>query len=506
MSSTKRLLQKIPLYVLLFPALTVFILAVNNLGQIDLQVLMRPLLYSMLATVTVFLASWLIGRDLQRAGLMTFCLAAFTLTYGHVYGLMAGRVIGEWVIGTHANLLILWSILFLVCEYVVLFRITKPSNITLILNFVMIFMTLFQAGQILTYEVRAQIVSRKTDAEISETLLQPENPETLPDVYFIILDKYARSDALRESFYQYDNAAFIENLRDLGFWVPECSRSNYSFTVMSLSSQLNMAFVEDLTDEPNLKTTTALIQNNRVHNAFKEVGYTTIAFDMGFSWGNMKDFDYYFDGVPENIDTWSLDPFEILYLRSTLGILLFEGSTEIGSQVTLSDIEQKANRTHVILDVLPEIYQLPGPKFVHAHIIPPHGPFIFNADGTLNNNPDEVDPIEGYRQQLAFIEPRILEVIDAIIQNSPEPPIIILQGDHGFGKKYVTSNLLALYLPDNGAEGLSDRITLVNVFPHIFTTYFGTDLNNLPDVSFTRTDDWYESVRLEEWNPDCRLP
>jgi hypothetical protein len=267
-----------------------------------------------------------------------------------------------------------------------------------------------------------------------------------------------------------------------------------------------MAYVEDLTDEPSLKTTSALIQNNRVHEAFEEIGYTTIAFEMGFSWGNLKHSDYYFDEIPDNIDTWSLDPFELLYLRSTLGVLLFEVDSDIGTQVSLSDVERKASRTLVLLDVLPDIPKLLGPKFVHAHFVTPHPPFIFRADGSLNENPDDVDPLKGYRGQLAFIEPRILDVLQQILENSDQPPIIILEGDHAFGEKYVTSNLLALFLPENGEQGLDDQITLVNVFPHIFNTYFGTDIDYLPDLSFTHTDDWYESVPLEEWNPDCRQP
>jgi hypothetical protein len=506
MKAIKKSLKKFPYYVFLFPALTVLILAVNNLGQIQISVITRPLIYSVLGALVVFLVSWLLIQDIQRAGLFSFCLVGFTLTYGHFYEVMDGRVIGEWVVGTHTTMLILWGLLFLISAYFMIFRLQNTANFTIILNLVMILMSLFQATHIFTYEVRVEILQHKTESELNQAFLQPEDPENLPDVYFIILDKYARSDALRESFYHYDNSEFIQALQDMGFWVVECSRSNYAFTVMSLSSQLNMAYVEDLTDEPSLKTTKALIQNNRVHDAFEEIGYTTVAFDMGFSWGNMKDFDYYFDETPDNIDTWSLDPFEVLYLRSTMGVLLFEAETDIGAQVSLSDVERKANRTQVILEVLPEIPKLPGPNFVHAHIVTPHPPFIFNADGSLNENPDEVDPIQGYREQLAFIEPRILEVLQEIIQNADQPPIIILEGDHGFGKKFVTSNLLAMYLPDGGAGGLSDHMTLVNVFPHIFNTYFGTNLEYLPDLSFTHTDDWYESVPLEEWNPACRLP
>ena len=501
--NTKNRLKTIPLYVLLFPAFSVLVLAANNLGQIELKVILRPLLYSTLASLIVFFVCWLFFQKYYPAGILTFLISFFSLTYGHFFTLMEDRVIGNWVIGTHTYMLILWAVLFLAAVYFLLFKINDLSSLTMILKIVMGALVLFQIGIISAYEVKAQIISDNLGTDQDNTLLQPPDTSTMPDIYFIILDKYARSDAL-QSFYKYDNSEFIAGLESQGFWVAPCSRSNYAFTVMSLSSQLNMAYVEDLTDNPSLKTTTALIKNNIVHEAVEEAGYTTIAFEMGFTWGNMKNFDFYFDEIPDNIDTWSLDPFEILYLRSTLGVLLFEGTNEVGEQVSMTDIERKAARTQLILDVLPEIPQKPGPKFVHAHIVTPHPPYIFNADGTLNPNPEERNPSEGYRAQLAFIEKRILAVVQQIIENSETQPIIIIEGDHGFGKKYVTSNLLAMHLPDNGEAGLPDDMTLVNVFPHIFNTYFGTEIDYLPNLSFTHTDDWYESVLIEEWNPACK--
>jgi len=500
-----KILKKFPLFIILLPIFTVLVLAANNLGEIDLNVIWRPLGISLIPPTLLFLFGWVILGNYYKAGLFSFTISLFILTYGHFYHLMEGRVIGNWVIGTHPYMLFLWSILCLGMLYLMVFQSKSPDKLNLILNIVMLALTIFQIFLITTYEARAQIIDRQTRDEEPQTLLNPENLQKMPDVYFIILDKYGRADALKD-FYHYDNAEFINGLEELGFWVADCSRTNYSFTVMSLSSQLNMAFVEDLTNQPSLKTTRALIRNNVVHKAFEELGYTTIAFEMGFTWGNMKHFDYFFDEIPDNIDTWALDPFEIMYLRSTMGIFLFDGDTKIGTSVSMTDIEEKAARTKLILDVLPEIPKLKGNKFVHAHIITPHPPYIFNADGTLNPDPDEVDPMEGYRQQLAYIEPRILEVLEKIIDESPRPPIIILEGDHGFGRKYVTSNLLALYLPNQDQPELEDNMTLINVFPYIFNTYFGTQIPMLPDQSYTHTDDWYESVPNEEWNPDCRIP
>ena len=499
----KRIITHFPYAALIFPAVTVLILAANNLGQILFSAVWRTLLISLAFALGLILLSWLFLRDLTRAGIMAFLVGFFTLTYGHFFDLMDGRVIGNWVIGTHLYMLILWGILFGVSTYFLVFRLKNSENLSHILNFVVLALLIFQIGKITVNEVKVGIANAQTEQdEFDPTLLHLETSTNSPDVYFILLDKYGRSDALK-AYFNYDNSDFIQGLKDLGFWVADCSRSNYSFTVMSLASQLNMDYVEHLTDTPNLKTTSALINNNVVHQAFKDTGYTTIAFDMGFSWGNMKSFDHYYDTYPEDLNTWYMNPFEILYLKSTIGILVFEDKSELGVQVTLSDLERKAERTNLILDVLPDIPRIPGPKFVHAHIVSPHPPYVFNADGSLNPDAEDTTEKEGYPAQLAYLEPRILADVQQIIERSKRPPIIIIEGDHAFDDKYVTSNLLALYLPDGGTEGLDEHMTLINVFPYIFNTYFGTNIQYFPDLSYTHTKDWYESVPIEEWNSNC---
>lgn len=498
-----KFLKSFPLYPFLFPLITVLILTVHNLGQMQLGVAGRPLLIGLCLALIVYLLSWVGFKTAARAGLFTFLALFFALTYGHFYDVMEGRVIGSWVIGTSLYMAILWAALFAAALYFLVFRLRNYEDLTAILNIIVLVLLLVQLGRIAVYEVQVGIAHAQAGEHAEEaTFLQPEDRENLPDVYFILLDKYGRSDAL-ETYFDYDNSEFIQGLKDMGFWVADCSRSNYSFTVMSLASELNLDYVYNLTDTPNLKTTSALIQNNLVHQVFEELGYTTIAFDMGYSWGNLKESDYYFDSYPEEIDTWEMDPFELLYLKSTLAKLLFTHPTDLAAQVSLSDIERKAARTTLVLDLLPELPQIAGPKYVHAHIINPHPPYVFNADGTLNPDAEDTPESEGYPAQLAFLEPRILDAVQKILDESEQPPIIIIEGDHGFGKKYVTSNLLALYLPDGGTEGLDDHMTLVNVFPTIFNTYFGTDIELLPDESYTHTKDWYESVPIEEWNESC---
>ena len=67
----------------------------------------------------------------------------------------------------------------------------------------------------------------------------------LPDIYYIILDDYARADVL-ENLFHYDNSPFLNALRAKGFYVADRSHSNYSQTMLSLASSLNSMYLEDL--------------------------------------------------------------------------------------------------------------------------------------------------------------------------------------------------------------------------------------------------------------------
>ena len=64
-----------------------------------------------------------------------------------------------------------------------------------------------------------------------------------PDIYYIILDAYGRSDVLQTT-YGIDNSVFLSQLQELGFYVAECSMSNYAQTELSLSSSLNLNYLQ----------------------------------------------------------------------------------------------------------------------------------------------------------------------------------------------------------------------------------------------------------------------
>jgi hypothetical protein len=153
------------------------------------------------------------------------------------------------------------------------------------------------------------------------------------------------------------------------------------------------------------------------------------------------------------------------------------------------------------LDELPKVPDLPGPKFVFAHILLPHKPFVFGPDGqflelaspySLNEDTatsNEVRYEVGYRWQVEYLNKRVAPVLQHIIANSAVPPIIIVQGDHGPTEKHSSRQarltiLNAYFLPGGGEKALYPSITPVNTFRVIFDTYFGSQLGLLNDASY----------------------
>jgi hypothetical protein len=58
----------------------------------------------------------------------------------------------------------------------------------------------------------------------------------------IVLDGYASLNS-STTLHGFDNTSFFDSLKTLGFEFPEKSKSNYSMTFLSLSSSLNMDYL-----------------------------------------------------------------------------------------------------------------------------------------------------------------------------------------------------------------------------------------------------------------------
>jgi sulfatase-like protein len=327
-----------------------------------------------------------------------------------------------------------------------------------------------------------------------------------PDIFYIIVDGYGRSDVLRE-LYGVDNSAFIEALQDRGFFVASESRSNYIRTIRSLASSLNMSYLTPISaqmgnSDAYWPVTRDLIGKNQVMEALKAMGYRIVATtdvsdvtDIGWADTHMR---------PYAIHVSDLDQ---AWLGHTAFSVLPAGLTS-RFMPTMS-YESKRRVASATLAELPKVASTPGPKFVFAHILLPHPPFVFAADGTPVDPPypflgfdgegfpgSRQEYVSGYAGQVEFLDSQLLGVIDGILRNSETPPIIVIQGDHGPGSRLDTlsidnsclwerfSILNAYYLPGVAARDIPPDITPVNTFRLIYNHYFSTEIPLLPNRQY----------------------
>lgn len=493
---------------ILFPFLFILYAILNavytNLGQIDPLQALRPLLVlSALAGLSILCLGALL-KDRHYAGYLSFLFLAYVILFGHLHNLLRNwpplkEKAVPWL------MLVVWSIPFIILSARKLWtrfggarRVTPALNLVLALALLIQFVaTLIQYGP----AAPLQIVYAGEDPAPETVEELTLDCTTTPDIYYIVLDGYGRQDVLDKQ-YGVDTRSFLSSLEQKGFDVAGESHSNYIQTVYSLASSLNFRFINP---EPQgtsgFQYFSDLVSDNRVTALLEQCGYQTIAFESGFFFTERPDVDTYLTD-----DGFGLSGIENLLLAGTPLEMLANAL-----KASPPDFSYEAHRERILFafDELQRIPQEPQPTFVFAHIISPHPPFVFDAQGnsvepnfrySLNDGDDyhgtNREYRKGYAAQVQFINQKLLEAVDAILATSETPPVIILQGDHGPGRLLDwysparsclwerTTILNAYYLPGESVPYLPESITPVNTFRVVLNTYFGTDLELLADKTY----------------------
>ena len=492
-----------PILFFLFPILS---LLAFNVQELYPSQALRSLLVSVAVCLLLWSFTYVLVRDVRRAAILTSVAGLLFFSYGHVFPAVADWHIGEFALGRHRYLLAFWGMLSLA----LLALVARPGFSTVpatrILNLTSTLLVIMPVASLLWYSGLTLAAGEPRQARLAPFHLRPPPDQQLPDIYYIILDGYARADHMAQDI-GLDNGEFVQFLEDRGFVVLPEARSNHNFTPLSLSSSLNMVFVQDLGvllrrgyyPKPFIEP----IRHSRVRQALEEAGYVTVAVRTGYLPTEITDADLFVspDSVqPEKVRLFGgTNVFEDMLAYSTLlrsmidlGLIDLPGQNAAlqGERATKHEIVAAA------FDNLAALPQTDGPKFVFAHIIALHGPtYLFDRDGvpleidapyTLLENPDVPGSgIDKYRDQAIYITRRTEEMVQAILDSSSTPPVIILQADHGSGEvmnvNQRTAILNAILVKRECRDQLYPSMTPVNSFRTIFNCYFDAGLPMLSD-------------------------
>ena len=477
-----------PWFPIAISAYPVLALLSANAGQIQPTAGIRSLLVSVAFGGILYFVIWLFLRQAHKSAFITTLWLALFFSFGHAY-----IAVDEKYPETNYTLWLamVWIALFMFAlAWALRSRSTSVSS-TAAFNTIALALLVMSTGQI-RFEGKPRSVHAlgASHAPTQNDLALPQYP---PDVYYIILDSYAREDFLK-MVYDYDNSEFVDALQKRGFYVAACSQSNYVRTEISLASSLNMMYIQELDDAFTPESTARrrlwdALKHSAVRHNFESLGYETVNFATGFAWMELEDADHFLTPPPFSS---MLTEFEGLFLRTTLTRYVQDWGWVDPDEVLGQSFRDRFSN---IFDNINDVASMPGPQFSYIHLISPHPPFIFDAEGNPTYPPDFWNEQrqypndkyqKGYTHQVTYLNTRVLEAVDTILEESDTPPIIIIQGDHGAWMQPKDRRmwiLNAYYLPENN-DKLYPSISPVNTFRLVFNLYFGGKYEMLEDVSY----------------------
>ncbi len=321
-----------------------------------------------------------------------------------------------------------------------------------------------------------------------------------PDVFFIILDMYP-SNLVLDKYFRFDNKEFTNKLESLGFNVFSNSKSNYSRTSLSLASILNMEYIHNESDTISNELTVSnlnyILENGKVQNYFKKKGYNFYWFEGGYLSGK-KEYasNEIFIPVPGTLYSRqeSADNDFLMHFINNSVLSPFS------EKIKIISVEIFRKRINNILFNLPILAKNKDYKFVFAHIMAPHPPFIFGENGEkIYYSESSMDKKSTFINQLKYINKRMIDVLEKIVKsNNGRDKIIIIQGDHGtreilpnniYSSKQnwveeAFGNFNAVYFSDTTKNAKVKYFTPVNTFRFIFNLEFNEHFKFLDDKEY----------------------
>ena len=510
-----------PLALAFFPTLS---LAAGNRGEnIRLGDLVFPLLICFWTALTAWAVARALTRDRDRRALITVALVAWFLGYGVIATAMLELPPG-FPLGREEFLLPLSLLLLLLTCWLIFKWKGDLGGVSRFLNRVTLLLFLFLPARYLGASRAPSITWKPT---IPSTDVHSAEPDSLPDIYYVVLDAYTGSKSLLTN-YGFDNSSFESWLRSRGFYVPRESRSNYASTFLALAAALNWQYLDWI---PNTLGKSSrdrtlpyrMIEDSRTVRLLKTLGYRIVFFPTAY--GATSRIMYADELIPSGARGQPKVRSEFLAVWIRLTIL--PSLVDVGCRISKCNLDAmpfQPESPDLILWKFTRLGEVAtsrrGPKFVFAHLLVPHEPYVFEANCAPKpiHWSARVDPAgdpdmhRAYVEQVRCVNLQLETFIRHVLEKSARPPIIILQADHGNGRfpfgrppdlgdisldqlTERTDIFAAYYLP--GAHVvLYDSITPINVLPIILRTYFGAAIPPLEDHTYYSS--WGQPYRFTQ--------
>jgi len=313
-----------------------------------------------------------------------------------------------------------------------------------------------------------------------------------PNVYYLLFDEYPGYQSLKDSF-GYSNDSLYHFLQNRNFSILP-TFSNYDFTFFSMSSILNMHYVEKDYDPLNITQRTLQLRLNEIRNA-SVVG---IFEDMGYEFRNYSIFDVAGQHAVSDHNDF-LPVHSILLTDKILHNRIIRHSGWLIQKFPLWKKKymyqhEKNNNYSEEMVLKTSLEKNSKPFFCYSHFVLPHGPFYRDSTGRRNTDA-QIDDTKTWSRELYFSYVKyanifIRALVEKLVSNDPGA-IIVVMSDHGYRsfkntrpyEPFNYDNICAVRFPDKNYPVIREKWSNVNFFRYLFNSQFGQSMPYLADSS-----------------------
>lgn len=491
-----KFLARVPLYPLLAAAYAVLFMYAGNISDVLPSDLVWPLTVALVAAAAILAICGLVLRDIRRGALLASALIVAFAFFGHLGAQLDGEAV------TEPMQLAGWLIFVVLVGIYAIRARGSLDGVTTALNAFGLVLVVISLVTIIPAET-GRAVRATEAAPVSGQLLAEASRVPDRDIYFIVLDRYGSDWSIKERF-GIDNDIYPK-LEAAGFQVIPGGRASYRASDFSIASTLSMQTLNDLTQSVGRTSEDRTparerLGDHEVGRFLRANGYRYV--HLGSWYGPTHT-----NPIADENRRWGQTTEFEQVLRDNTALPALERLVGTAPE----DNEFRNRHRNEALFQLRQLHRLadePERTFTFAHVLLPHPPYGFDADGNIVLSEVEKTAVaagregELFEEQLAFTNDRVMELVDKLLDRPPEEqPIIVLTGDEGpficynddcidgspeaYGIRFGT--LRAYYLPGLDYEVPADD-TGVNIFRMILREYFGADLPDLPNRSYSWPD------------------
>jgi hypothetical protein len=494
------LLKEFPWHVLLLTALPVLTLFVAGVSHFHWSELFHPV--GIIWTIVVFAIAVLFFwfKSVLKAAVLVSLAGFFLLQFTYIKEIFISP--GQ---DSYFGEIYLLS-LAVICVWVLWYyryKASEPVKLNKILNLFALVLICFQLVKWYQKDNTTDVQNSGLNHFLDQEITAGISPDSI-HILYIVLDEYGREDRLKFDF-QIDNSEFMGYLKK-NFVAADKARSNYWATAYSLSSTLNLEYLDTLqslygSGKDNWRILHHCINNARLFNFLRSQNIPIYRTNTTLSEHVQFDQEDEMLQKEEYGKLYNLN--YVFWQRSVLS--KFQRLWKKSSNQRYTDHARQINDG---FESLKQFYaNKPGAKsFVYAHFMVPHPPFIFNSEGQIlehdvlypgndyNVSDDEWTRL--YAEQLAYVNKKVREVIEIALEDTTNPPVIVIQGDHGARRDWGENkdnldvesldrftNLNAICIP-YASVSVPEDLTMVNTWRLVLNACFDTDLPMLEDRNF----------------------